>query len=140
MKQQAIQYLALDVHQATTVATVRKENGAIGVISRVKAIFRGRAIGTAGEGVYRPSQRAAWLGKLEGGGVQSRAASLLTQRDVLLELRNKARAAMIDEARRQPGWKVLRSVPFFGPVRVAILLAVIGTPFRFRGKRQLWPY
>lgn len=34
----------------------------------------------------------------------------------------------------------MRSIPFFGPVRVAILLAVIGTPVRFRGKRQLWPY
>jgi len=29
MKNQAIQYLALDVHHATKVATVRKENGAI---------------------------------------------------------------------------------------------------------------
>ena len=29
MKNQAIQYLALDVHQATMVATVRKETGAI---------------------------------------------------------------------------------------------------------------
>src|SRR6266568_3666396 len=29
MKNQAIQYLALDVHQATTVATVRDEQGSI---------------------------------------------------------------------------------------------------------------
>ncbi len=29
MKNQAIQYLALDVHQATTVATVREEGGLI---------------------------------------------------------------------------------------------------------------
>jgi transposase len=47
---------------------------------------------------------------------------------------------MITEARRQPGWKILRSMPFFGPVRVAIVLAVIGTPHRFRTRRQLWPY
>ena len=248
MKQQAIQYLALDVHQATTVATVRKENGAIAmratvatearailglvhglgsplhvafeegtqaqwlhdllephcervvvcnlrgrsettnksdridadwlseqlrlgalksvyhgspalgtlkelvrcytnlvddstrVMSRVKAIYRGRAIGTSGEAVYRPSQRAAWLARLEGRGARTRAASLLAQLDVLLELRAKARAAMIAEARRQPGWKVLRSIQFFGPVRVALILAIIATPFRFRGKRQLWPY
>ena len=29
MKNQAIQYLALDVHQATTVATVRDESGSV---------------------------------------------------------------------------------------------------------------
>jgi transposase len=248
MKQQAIQYLALDVHQATTVATVRTESGSIRmratvateastimglvrglgpnvqvvfeegtqaqwlhdllvphagrvvvcnvrgrsetsnksdridadwlseqlrlgglksvyhgspsvavlkelvrcytnlvddttrVMQRVKAIYRGRAINTEGEAVYRPSQRKAWLAMLEGRGARARAASLLAQLDVLLELRMKARAAMIAEARRQSGWKILKSVPFLGPVRVALILAIVATPFRFRGKRQLWPY
>ena len=110
------------------------------VMLRVKAIYRGRAIGTAGEAVYRPSQRRTWLAKLEARGARTRAQLLLTQLDTLLELRTKARAAMLAEARRQPGWKILKSLPFFGPVRVALLLAIIGTPFRFRGKRQLWPY
>jgi len=110
------------------------------VMLRVKALFRGRAIGTSGEAVYRPSQRAAWLARLKGRGARTRAASLLAQLDLLLELRAKARAAMIAEARRQPGWKLLRSIPFFGPVRVALVLAIIATPFRFRGKRHLWPY
>jgi hypothetical protein len=36
MKQQAIQYLALDVHQATTVATVRDESGAIRMRERCR--------------------------------------------------------------------------------------------------------
>jgi hypothetical protein len=110
------------------------------VMLRVKAIYRGRVIGTSGQAVYRPSQRAAWLAKLEGRGARTRAASLLTQLDTLLDLRAKARAAMIAEARRQPGWKILRTVPFFGPVRVSLILAIIATPFRFRGKRRLWPY
>jgi len=110
------------------------------VMLRLKAIYRGRAISTSGEAVYRPSQRKLWLAKLNTAGARARAASLLTQLDVLLELRQKCRTAMIAEACRQPGWKILRSVPFFGPVRVAIILAVIATPFRFRGKRQLWPY
>jgi transposase len=69
-----------------------------------------------------------------------RAASLLQQLDGLLELRPKARAAIIVEARPQPGWKVLGSIPFFGPVRVALVLAIVGTQWRFRTKRQLWPY
>jgi transposase len=109
------------------------------VMLRIKAIYRARAIATPGVSVYRASQRKQWLARLEGG-ARVRAASLLTQLDALLELRPKAKAAMIVAARRQPGWKVLRSIPFLGAVRVAQLLAVMRTPFRFRTKRNLWPY
>ena len=35
---------------------------------------------------------------------------------------------------------MLRSIPFLGAVRVAQLLAIMRTPFRFRTKRNLWPY
>jgi transposase len=109
------------------------------VMLRIKALFRARGILTPGTSVYRGSERAKWLARIETRGARMRAESLLVQLDSLLELRPKAKAAMIAEARRQPGWKVLRSMPFFGPVRVAILLAIIATPFRFRTKRQLWP-
>jgi len=109
------------------------------VMLRIKAIFRARAIPTPGVSVYRPSQRKKWLAKLEGG-ARTRAAALLAQLDLLLELRPKAKAAMIAAARRQPGWKVLRSIPFLGPVRVAVILAILRTPYRFRTKRNLWPY
>lgn len=47
---------------------------------------------------------------------------------------------MIVAARRQRGWKALRSIRFLGPVRVAQMLAIMRTPFRFRTKRNLWPY
>ena len=109
------------------------------VMLRIKAIFRARAIPTPGVSVYRGSQRKQWLAKLEGG-ARVRASSLLTQLDLLLELRPKAKAAMVGAARRQPGWKTLRSIPFLGPVRVALILAIMRTPLRFRTKRNLWPY
>jgi transposase len=108
-------------------------------MQRIKAIYRARAIATPEVSVYRASQRKQWLAKLEGG-ARVRAASLLTQLDGLLELRPKAKAAMIVAARRQSGWKVLRSIPFLGAVRVAQLLVIMRTPFRFRTKRNLWPY
>jgi transposase len=109
------------------------------VMLRLKAIFRARAIPTPGVSVYRESKRKEWLAKLEGG-ARVRAAALLAQLDVLLELRPKAKTAMIAAARRLPGWKILRSIPFLGPVRVAQLLAIMRTPYRFRTKRNLWPY
>ena len=47
---------------------------------------------------------------------------------------------MVAEARRDPAWKVLRTIPFLGPVRVALLVATMQTPWRFRTKRNLWAY
>jgi hypothetical protein len=35
---------------------------------------------------------------------------------------------------------VLKQIPFYGPVRVSLLLATMKTPWRFRTKRNLWAY
>ncbi|MCH7934705.1 MAG: transposase [Gemmatimonadetes bacterium] len=35
---------------------------------------------------------------------------------------------------------MLGAIPFYGPVRVALLLATMATPWRFRTKRNLWAY
>jgi transposase len=37
-------------------------------------------------------------------------------------------------------YELLRTIPFFGPVHVAQLLATMQTPWRFRMKRNLWAY
>ena len=47
---------------------------------------------------------------------------------------------MLAEARLDPAWAVLRTIPFMGPVRVALILATMQTPWRFRTKRNLWAY
>jgi hypothetical protein len=72
--------------------------------------------------------------------VRFRAEALYAELDLLRTLRPKAKAAMIAEARRDPAWAVLRTIPFLGPVRVAVLLATMQTPWRFRTKRNLWGY
>jgi len=137
------------VHHASTSILTLKElvrcytnvvDDSIRVMQRIKAIFRARGIATPGKGVYRGSQRKTWLSKLESRGARTRAAALYEQLDLLTKQRPAAKAAMIAEARRHHGWKILRSVPFIGPVRAAVILAIVATPFRFRTKRQLWPY
>ena len=110
------------------------------VMLRLKALFRARGIRTSGRGVYRSEQKAEWLGKLSEAGVRFRAEALYAELAVLLDLRPKAKAAMLAEAKRDPAWVVLRTVPFLGPVRVALLLATMQTPWRFRTKRNLWAY
>jgi len=135
-------------HGASTLLTLKElvrsyvnlvEDGTR-VMLRIKALFRARGIRTPGTSVYRQSTRKQWLSQLEQRGARMRAEALFAELDVLQELRPKTKAAMIAEARRQPSWKILRSVPFPGPVRVAEILAIMATPWRFRTKRQAWPY
>jgi transposase len=44
------------------------------------------------------------------------------------------------ESRKHQAVKVLRQIPFIGPLRAAQLLALMQTPHRFRSKRHLWTY
>jgi transposase len=110
------------------------------VMLRLKALFRARAIPTRGTRVYQPRERARWLAQLPDRGARFRAEALYAELEVLQALRPRAKAAMIAEAHRDPAWPVLRRIPFLGPVRVALLLATMQTPWRFRTKRHLWAY
>jgi transposase len=47
---------------------------------------------------------------------------------------------MVAESRKHRAQKLLTSIPSLGPVRVAVLMALMQTPHRFRTKRQLWAY
>jgi transposase len=110
------------------------------VMSRLKALYRARGIRCAGTRVYSPRFRDQWLEPLREPGARARADLLYKQLDLLLPLRQEARAAMLAESRKHPAQKILCSIPALGPVPVALLLALLQTPYRFRGKRQLWTY
>ena len=110
------------------------------VMNRLKAIFRGRAIRCPGHKVYRLEHREQWLAKLKERGVKQRAGFLYEQLEALKQWRQAARQEMLKEVRRHPAYKLLLTIPLLGPVRVAQLIAVVETPFRFRSKRQFWTY
>jgi transposase len=42
------------------------------------------------------------------------------------------------KAKKHSATKFLCQVPSIGPIRAAVLLAILQTPNRFRTKRQLW--
>jgi len=50
------------------------------------------------------------------------------------------RRDLLAESRKHSPTKLLRQIPWIGPVRAAELVALIQTPHRFRTKRQLWNY
>ena len=131
-------------HQASLKELARTYENAVEdstrTMLRLKALFRARAISTPGQEVYQPERRAEWLAKLPDTATRFRAEALSAQLDVLKQIRQKAKAMMIKEARNDPAWERLLNIPFFGPVRVALLLAVMQTPWRFRTKRNLWAY
>lgn len=107
---------------------------------RIKAIYRGRGIPTPGEGVYRPALRKEWLTKIPEPAARERARLLLCELDTISSLRRQAKKAMIAEARKHPVFFLLQSFPRVGAVRASELIAIIGSPFRFRTKRNIWPY
>jgi transposase len=109
-------------------------------MNRLKAVYRSQAIKCPGRDVYYTRNRQAWLEKLTPEGLRQRAEFLYRQLDHLRELRRDAKKALLQEARQQAAFKRLCGVPGLGPIRVAQIIAAIGSPHRFRTKRQLWAY
>ena len=110
------------------------------VMIRLKALYRSWAIPCAGQQVYAARHRPAWLAKIAEVGVRRRAELYYHQFDALLLLHQQARRELLAEARKHQATKLLRQIPSIGPIRAALLLALIQTPHRFRTKRQLWGY
>jgi transposase len=110
------------------------------VMNRLKALYRSWAIPCGGRDVYYGRHRAEWLAKIREAGVRRRAEQIYQQLDMLQHLRQQARRELLAASRQHPITAKLRQIPFLGPVRSALAVALIQTPHRFRSKRQLWAY
>jgi transposase len=103
-------------------------------------MYRGRGLECRGHGLFRPDQRPDWLAKLPEEAARFRAESLWTQLDTLQALRKAAKTKLLAACSPAADYPRLLKLPGIGPVRAATLLALLGTPARFRTKRQFWPY
>jgi len=110
------------------------------VMNRIKAFYRSNGIDCAGRGVYSRKQRESWLVRLPAGASRVRGELLHDQLEQLRSLRRRARHELLAESRRYTVAARLRGVPGFGPVRVALLIAGMQTPCRFRTRSKLWSY
>jgi transposase len=110
------------------------------VMNRLKALYRSWAIACAGQRVYAPRYRSEWLGKITEAGVRRRAEIYYQQLDALQSLRQPVRRDLLAESGKHSATKLLRQIPSIGPIRAALLIALLQTPHRFRTKRQLWAY
>lgn len=110
------------------------------VMNRIKAVFRSRGIRCVGKKIYGRSERADWLERLDQEELRLRAEQLYRQLDFLTQDRKAARRVLIQRARKHSTYRLLRKIPGLGPIRVALILAYVMTPQRFRSKRQFWAY
>ncbi len=110
------------------------------VMNRLKALYRSWGIPCTGTQVYGQRHRQQWLNKILQAGVRRRAELFYQQLDGLQALRHTVRGELLTESRKHRAVKILRQIPFIGPLRAAQLLALMQTPHRFRSKRQLWTY
>jgi hypothetical protein len=90
--------------------------------------------------VYHPLHRDEWLGKITQASVRRRAEFYYQQLDALVVVRKQARKELLARAKStRPGNCFVRFRPL-GPIRAAVLVAIVQTPHRFRTKRMLWKY
>jgi transposase len=108
--------------------------------NRLKAMFRARGIECNGAGVYDPDERKEWMAKLDSKAVRARADRQWQELDLVERLIEEAEKDLLVEARKYAATRILRSVPGIGPIRAAVTLGVVGTPHRFRTKKQFWGY
>jgi len=110
------------------------------VMVRVKALYRSWAIPCSGKQVYAERHRSQGLDKIGEAGVRRRAEFYYQQLDALRSLRQQVRRDLLLESARHQASARLRQIPSIGPIRAALLIALLQTPHRFRSKRQLWAY
>jgi transposase len=110
------------------------------VMTRVKAIYRSWGIPCTGKQVYSPRHRAEWLAKITEVGVLRRAEFYYQQLDALRPLRHEIRRELLAESKKYKVTKRLCQIPAIGPIRAALLIALIQTPHRFRTNRPFWKY
>lgn len=106
---------------------------------RLKALFRSRGVATPDADVYDPEQRKHWLRKLPPA-YRSAAEVMYRQYDAACQAKLEAAELLKKESHAHPISRILQTAPGMGAIRVAQLMAIVVTPYRFRTSRQLWSY
>jgi transposase len=105
---------------------------------RLNALYRARGWQPSAE-IYDPERRQSWLQKLPSP-YRALAELLGEQIDGLSRSHQAAESWLLQEAKRVPAVRRLATAPGIGPIRAALLVAIVVTPGRFRTTRQFWSY
>lgn len=105
--------------------------------NRLKHFYRSRGVAT--QGVFEAKGREAALAQLPRAQREA-LGPLYAELDALEALKEEAERALVRESHRHPIARILETAPGLGPVRVAELVPIVLTPYRFRTARQFWSY
>jgi transposase len=105
---------------------------------RLNALYRSRGIAPSAE-IYDQDARETWWVKLP---ASHRALGELLSEQIegLSQSHQAAESWLLEEAKRLPMTRRLATAPGIGPIRAALLVAIVVTPARFRTTRQFWSY
>jgi transposase len=106
---------------------------------RLKALFRSRGVSTTDGDVYASAQREQWLNRLPVA-YRSAAEVMYEQYDAACRTKLQAAEQLKKASHAHPISRILQTAPGMGAIRVAQLMAIVVTPYRFRTSRQLWSY
>jgi len=107
------------------------------IIQRLRALFLESGIRV------RPARSAPGrvpIRRLPAGAPKVIARAHLRHLEVATALVQEARAAFTAAAAAYPEYQLLQTIPYIGSIRAALLIAVIGDPWRFQSRRTLWAY
>lgn len=108
--------------------------------NRLKSEFIRQQLDCAGSAIYGSETREKWIEKLEGDAAKMRAIQCYERLALLEEQKAEMRRELKRAAQTREGYSSVSSLPGFGVVRTADVLAIIGTPWRFPSKQKLWSY
>lgn len=106
--------------------------------NRIRALYRSHGLWP--KKVYDPECREQLLARVGEPGAITRLSWHYQLLDNLAALHGEASREFVRCAKAHEGWRFVRSVPGFGDIRTAQVLAWVGTPWRFRTDHQLRKY
>lgn len=106
--------------------------------NRLRSLYRSRGVSVSSD-IYDPEKRQPSQQQLPPA-YRQLGELLSRQVDALTPLREQAESWLLTEADQIPVCKRLQTVPGIGPIRAALLVAVVINPQRFRTSRQFWSY
>ena len=109
------------------------------VMNRLKGVFRSRGISTAGRQVFGQRTKEQWVGKLPSK-MHPLARTYYAELEALLPVRKQALKDMLGEAKAHSVFHTLKTIPGLGGIRVAEMLPIVITPYRFASKGDFWTY
>jgi len=109
--------------------------------NKLKGTYRQALVRVDGEAIYSERRREEWLARLhDAPALRRQAGQLFVLIDLLEAMKQDCLKVLVAQARKDPGYRHLETIPGIGPVLASGYIALIATPHRFSRKNKLWRY